>query len=262
MPKAKKKEKLIPLFKEKQDFFTSLAESQSLRHAYLFFGDEGIGKFTFAKQFAGFLETGEFLESVRPLVDTYVIEPDEDGKISVDTARTLKNFLSQKPIRSQKRTAIVRCAESLTPEAQAACLKIVEEPPASALIIFTAKASEAFFPPLASRMLKIYFPRMSRKKLADFLVSNYAVSSENALKTSSRSHGRIGLAESILKDKKKKAPNFSVILSEKISSLRDENLEKNAEILSRLLRMQELLLRYNLNERVQEKAFKFLISNF
>ena len=162
-------------------------------------------------------------------------------------------------MRSAKRTVIVRNAEALTPEAQAACLKIVEEPPASALIIFTAASPEALFPPLASRLLKIYFPRMGRATLAEALSSHYGASALEAERIATESHGRIGLALKLLKGKKKKAAGLSESVAEEISSLRNADLSGNAKLLSRLLRLEEQLARYNLNERIQEKAFRYLL---
>ncbi len=248
------------LFKEKQTFFESLVRYGGLRHAYLFFGDEGVGKFTFASLFARFLEEGEFSESGKPLIDIMTLFPDEKGTISVDAARSVKHFLSQKPLRSARRTVIVDVAEALTPEAQAAFLKIVEEPPASGLMIFIARSPEAFFPPLASRLLKIYFPRLSRGALAALLTSDYGVPAKKAEIIATESHGRIGPALELLKGKKRKPPGgLAETVEEKIMELREKDVRGNSTLIFRLLRLQELLTRYNLNERIQEKAFQYLL---
>mgnify|MGYP001569980387 FL=1 len=260
MPSKQKASIHFPLFGEKRDFFSALAASGNLKHAYLFFGDEGVGKLTFASLFARFLEEGEFSESRKPLIDAEVLFPDDDGKISVDAVRTVKNFLSQRPLRSPRRTLIIRGGESLTPQAQAACLKVVEEPPSSSLIILTARAPESLFPPLASRLLKVYFPRMREAELADFLVHERGAPRERAKAVAERSYGSIGRALALLADKKrKKAEGLAGTVSEAIAALRERDVVANSSLLARLLRMQELLARYNLNERVQEKAFRYLL---
>ena len=70
----------------------------------------------------------------------------------------MRNFLYRKPVTSSYRTAIIKDADALTPEAQHAALKIVEEPPLSALMIFIVASPDNLLPTLASRLQKIYFP--------------------------------------------------------------------------------------------------------
>lgn len=260
MPAKKKSALFSAHFTEKENFFRTLALSGNLKHAYLFFGDEGVGKLTFASLFARFMEEGEFSESKSPLIDLLVLMPDEKGNIGVEAVRSVRSFLSQKPLRSSRRTVIIRGAEVLTPEAQAACLKIVEEPPQSSLIIFTARNPETLFSPLSSRLLKVYFPRMSRSGLADLLVREQGIESARAAEISKRSYGSIGRATLLLKGRKRKASTgFAGAMEEAIVNLREKDLVKNAHLISRLLRMEELMKRYNLNERVQEKAFQYLM---
>ena len=104
--------------------FQNLAEEQKLSQAYLFFGESGLGKFSFAKSLAAYFETGDWNFS-GALIDGLILMP----PLGIDEARQVKNFLWQKPFRSFRRTVVIGKAENLTPEAQNALLKIIEEPP-------------------------------------------------------------------------------------------------------------------------------------
>lgn len=140
--------------------FKRLAESNALSHAYLFFGKsrkELDVKFVFAQSLANYLENGDFKAPDNILKELLIIEPDKKSTIGIEVVRSLKYFLWQRPISSNRRIAIIKNAENLTSEAQNAALKIVEEPPASSLIIFIADNEDSLFPTLSSRVQKIYF---------------------------------------------------------------------------------------------------------
>ena len=135
--------------------FKQLIKDDRLSHGYIFFGEPQVGKFAFALSLATYLETGEFGESTRPLGETSVIQPDEEGSISINSIRNSKYFLFQKPVYSSYRVVIVNDAEKLTPQAQHAILKIAEEPPGTALIILIVSNPDALLPTIQSRLQKI-----------------------------------------------------------------------------------------------------------
>ncbi len=140
-----------------QQRFQKLITSGRLGQSYLFFGEPQVGKFHFAAHCANFLETGAFEIGIRPLQDSMLIR----NASGIDMIRELKTFLWQRPAIALRRTAIIDQAGSLTTEAQNALLKIVEEPPEHACVILIAEQPESLIPPLASRVQKIYFGRVS-----------------------------------------------------------------------------------------------------
>ncbi|MEE8131545.1 MAG: hypothetical protein V3T98_00640 [Candidatus Paceibacterota bacterium] len=181
--------------------FKKLTENSKLSHAYLFFGEAQVGKFIFAQHLANFLENKIFDLPSSFLNETFVISPDDKGSIGIDTVRSLKHFLYQKPVVSERRTAIIKDAENLTTEAQNAILKILEEPPAQSLIIFVADNYENLFPPVLSRLQKIYFSRVSPAQIEKFLISERKVNHEKAKKIAVESFGRPGRAVDLLENK-------------------------------------------------------------
>lgn len=257
--------------------FRNLIEKDKLGQAYLFYGDKGIGKTAFAKILAYALETGEFPpEGEVPvggtLIDSLVTSRNEgESSLGIEKILGLKRFLWQKPLKSPRRVAIVADAEDLTPEAQGALLKIVEEPPEHALIIFIAHDPQVLLPPLLSRLAKIYFPRLKKSEVAEFLLTKYKASKVKANEIAELSFGRLGLALNLwtcdvhrLNGETKKnegEETLEYFLERRILDLRRKDLEKNASALSWLLDRETLVKRYNLNGNLQKKATEWILTD-
>lgn len=245
--------------------FERLARDGYLGHAYLFFGDEGVGKFRFASALANFLERGEWrTPGTKTLTDALFVECDEEeSSLGIDAVRAMRKFLSTTPFHSPRRTVIIRDAELLTWEAESALLKLMEEPPVHALIIMVARSPEAVFPPLVSRMAKVYFSRVSRGMLADFLAKELDIAAREASALAGRSFGRLGYALALAKEKgKKKGGDDSLQgkLEELILSRWEKGVKKESAKLSFLLSRLEAASRFNLNPRLQEKAVAHIVT--
>ncbi|MDP1538521.1 MAG: hypothetical protein Q8M00_00620 [bacterium] len=216
--------------------FKGLIENRRLSHAYLFFGGDERNrqeKFVFAQSLANFLENGIFEEPVKLLRETLILK----DTIGIDEIRFLKYFLWQKPTNSIRRVAIIKEAEILTPEAQHAALKIVEEPPESALIIFIANSEDSLFPTLNSRLQKIYFPGSG----------NLRETPKYPAKT-----GTTGQVDAKLSD-----VEVDQFLENLINNFRKESI-KNSQQLKEILKRLTLIKQFNTNKRLQLRA---LISN-
>ncbi|MBI2591525.1 MAG: hypothetical protein HYW34_02520 [Candidatus Brennerbacteria bacterium] len=236
-----------------QDFlfkrFKELADTNKLGSAYLFFGESGLGKFSFAKSLAAYLETGDW-NFTASLIDCLILMP----PLGIDEARKVKNFLWQKPFRSPRRTVVIGRAENLTPEAQNALLKIIEEPPRSSLILLTASESSLLAPTINSRINKIYFPRLQTKLIVDFLQNEFNLNPGKAKTAAERSFGCPGRAVEIIK-KKEKEPEESLeqFIENQLLLLRSD-LKRNSAKLAWLLDRYVLIKRHNLNMPLQKKA--------
>lgn len=249
--------------------FTRLASGGLLGHAYCFFGDEGVGKFRFAHALAHFLEHGEWhTDGTRVLTDALVVEcGEEETSVGIDAVRAIRKFLAATPFHSARRTVIIRDAELLTREAESALLKLMEEPPAHALILVVVRTPESLFPPLASRMAKVHFSCLSRAELAEVLSRVWDVPASQAKALATRSFGRVGYALRQLAAGKRTRGKKSAgdeTLAGTIESLIlarwEKGVRKEATALSFLLSRLEAASRFNLNPRLQEKGISYMIS--
>lgn len=254
----------MTLLREKKEIFKKLAEENNLNKAYLFFGDDNVGKLSFASSLVNFLESGVFEvpEKDKLFLDASFFYPDEKGVIGLDSIRSVRKFLSQTPIKSDFRTVVITDSSALTPQAQSALLKIVEEPPKFSFLVFISHDLNTFMPTMLSRMAKVYFPRLSKLEIKDFLVKEHGIPSDKANLIAEDSFGRIGRALEIagIKKREEKTANLNSSIEESILSLRKRNKVRFSPIISKLLEKQVLVNQYNLNERLQERSIqRFLI---
>lgn len=215
-----------------QKDFQKLIEKSRLSHAYLFFGGDAGSereKLLFAESLANFLESGIFEKPKKLLTETLLIEKDEEGKIGIDAVRNIRHFLYQKPIASKYRTLIIGGADLLTREAKNAILKIVEEPPESALIIFIVNQEDNLSPALVSRLQRIYFAPKTD-------------SSETGVKAKIRPLTIEGATDDI-----------DVFFEDLIAKLRKDPV-KNVESLKASLGRLTLIKQWNTNKRLQLKS--------
>ncbi len=82
--------------------------------------------------------------------DVILIES-EGRSIGIDKIRELKEWMSLKPSKGTRKTAVIFEASEMTIEAQNSLLKTLEEPPISALIILTAQNKQVLLPTIVSR---------------------------------------------------------------------------------------------------------------
>lgn len=84
--------------------------------------------------------------------DFSIIEPEDNKKlISIDATRELIKNIHLKPVSSQFKIQLIRSAEKLSIEAQNSLLKIVEEPPEYAQIIFLTNHHNNLIDTIVSR---------------------------------------------------------------------------------------------------------------
>lgn len=256
--------------------FKNLVNQKKLGQNYLFFGEQGVGKFTFAKCLANYFESGIFEPPRHILIDALILEPEPDAVLGLEAVKQAKFFLWQKPFISPRRTVIVNQADNLTPEAQNVFLRIAEEPPASGFLIMIAADSQSLTPALLSRFAKIYFPRLPTREISRYLINFRGLNSKNAQEIAEISFGRVGRAIELADnnfqgfredatcgaDKSEDAVGVSYIdkVFERYYIILRKDLKKNVSKLNRLLRRHIFLKKYNLNQRIQLKAAEIIFN--
>jgi len=157
--------------------------TDSCAHAYLFSGPEGIGKSTFAMDFARMLlctENGPAACSKCIACNTFnvgtnpdflLIEP-EGNSISVESIREIQAEAIIRPMYSNKKVYYIKQAEKMTQQAQNSLLKTLEEPPLYCVIILSTHNPEMLLPTVRSRLLKFSFSKNTNEEIVTILKNN------------------------------------------------------------------------------------------
>jgi DNA polymerase-3 subunit delta' len=147
---------------------------------FLFYGPAGVGKKTTAFEFAKGIvcerkifggckkcKNCEEFEKLKGLHrDLFFVAPQKEKGYGIETSWEVKNFLASRPQLSSRQVVIMDEADELTPEAQNALLKILEEPPEDALLILITAKPGRIFETLRSRLVPISFRLVSEKEIA------------------------------------------------------------------------------------------------
>lgn len=168
------------------------ATTGRLHHAWLLHGADGIGKTSFAFHCAHYMLSGgkgelgtrttqeqyskliasgahpDLLAIGRPVDEKTGVIKDE---IPVDSVRTINEFFRLTPSMGGWRIAIVQDADRLNRNAANALLKILEEPPARALIFMTAAARGRLLPTIRSRCRSLALKALTTSQMQQVLES-------------------------------------------------------------------------------------------
>lgn len=190
-------------------------------HAYLFSGPEGVGKFSVAKAAAKFFYCQNYQgmdrsdecnqcklieENLHPQVvildpeNTLVSKKDTRKEIPIVDIRELKRRLAFAPAGEQWRVVIINQADKMSKEAEAAFLKLLEEPGSKVLFILVSASKDNLSQTIISRTQVINFSLLPAKVLEGFL-QDRAKEPELAREIVLLARGRAGIILKLLGDK-------------------------------------------------------------
>lgn len=236
------------------------AERNMLHASYCFFGDDGVGRRTTAKEIASYLETGSF--SAEKLIDARVFGPNEKGTIGIDEVREIKEFCSNAPLQSKRRTAIIECAECMTDQAQSALLKLFEDSSEHMLVFVIVRNKDILFAPLLSRMHAIYFPRFSKKQIVDFLVEKKHIPGRTAETIALQSFGSLSRAISFIEKNNDEEAKEGVetYIEKRIEQYYKQDPIRYSHLLARLLKKEAEIKSFSLNGPLQKRFIQSIES--
>ncbi len=163
--------------KKQWEFLKNKFESNQLSHAYLFTGQDGIGKKVFAIEFAKYINCNGQEKPCGKCINCQMIEKnsypecmflsatDKDekfgdgGEIKISKIREAQNFLSYKSYYGSFKIVIIDDAEKMNQEAQSCFLKTLEEPKGKTLIILISSKPDMLLPTIFSRCQTIKFSK-------------------------------------------------------------------------------------------------------
>ena len=190
----------------------------TLPHAFLIGGDDGSGKSTLAKEIAAALNCERRENTNAPLPcgecncckriydgnfpDLKVLaKPRDRATVGVDAIKVFREDMFLSSTESDYKIYVIDDAECMTPEAQNALLKVLEEPPSSVVIIMLANECDKILTTIKSRAQYIAMTRFNEIELENHLLQMSAdardMKNEDGEKFRAilmSSDGRLGLA--------------------------------------------------------------------
>ena len=174
-------------------YLKKLAELDKLAHAYLFCGQEKLGKKTIAVEFAKWLFKEDVIKRQHP--DFIFIEPEKKdynppstsshpslrsgwAPIQISQIRECIWRLSLKPSVAPFKIAIIDEAHCLNQEAQNSLLKTLEEPRGKTLIFLVTEYPERLFPTIISRCQILKFYSVPKEEIERYLRKQNILESE------------------------------------------------------------------------------------
>lgn len=150
-----------------KEILASMTKTARFPHAVLICGEEGVGKKTFARIMAksilcekdtapcGVCDNCQKINSGNHPDVEEITEYKKEASFKVDYVREIKSRAYLSPNEAKKRVFLIANAESMTAQAQNALLKILEEPPDTAVFILTTQNREKLLQTVLSRVVTI-----------------------------------------------------------------------------------------------------------
>ena len=196
----------------KKKIRSALAQ-QAIGHAYLFSGDEGIGKRLMALRFAQALSCETPPSSSQPdscgqcraceqidsgvYPDLLFIEPEQEKanpQIKIDQVREIERHVIYRPLLSERKICVIDDADRLTANAANAFLKTLEDPPEHSLFILVTSRPLRLLATVRSRCLTLRFSPATPDQFEGALALKQATAIEDARFLAQVCGNRIGVA--------------------------------------------------------------------
>lgn len=183
--------------------------AQSPVHAYLFLGTQGSGTLRAARAFAGLVLAAELTDAAerdRAVAlsvdakhpDVLVIEP-QGAALRVSEAEEIIRAGLRTPVEGARKVIVVTGAEAIEEAAIGKLLKVIEEPPASAVFVLLAEEVPPEIVTIASRCVTVEFGPLSVMDLEQTLMAE-GVDAERATVASAAAGGDLDRARLLATD--------------------------------------------------------------
>ncbi len=183
-----------------KEYLSKAFELNRVPSAYLFLGENGIGKSSVVFKFAQLLNCET--HSICHVCDNCRLfdsgkHPDfhlvkRNGQfIRIAQIQELISRLSLKSAYASKRVVLIQEADRLNQESANSFLKILEEPPLDTLMVLTASEENMLLETILSRCQKVSFSPLSREVLKRIITERFAVNDSEMDFVINYSRGRI-----------------------------------------------------------------------
>ena len=189
------------------NYIKNAVKMDQVSHAYIMNGERGAGKKLLAYLFAMTLlceeggeepcntchscrqaETGNHPDIIR-------VTHEKPNSISVDDIREqVNNTIMIKPYQGPYKVYIIDHADLMTPQAQNALLKTIEEPPQYAVLMLLTENAEALLPTINSRCVMLRLRYIKDKLIKKYLMESLKVPDYKADLCTAFAQGNMGHA--------------------------------------------------------------------
>ena len=188
-------------------YISSAVENNRVSHAYILNGERGSGKKMLANLFAMTLlcETGDNepcgkCHSCKQAEsgnhpDIIRVTHEKPNSISVDDIRTqVNNTVDIKPYQGPYKVYIIPQADMMTPQAQNAILKTIEQPPSYAVFLLLTENAETLLPTINSRCVMLKLRNIKDTLIKKYLMENLEIPDYKADMCTAFAQGNMGRA--------------------------------------------------------------------
>ena len=164
------------------EHFRKTITANHLSHAYIFTGQDGVGKTLLAKEFSKAISCTENKDDSCNLChncirieknnhpDIYWIDIEEKAKfIKIENIRNLQHSVRLSPVESDYKIFIIKEADRMNEEASNCLLKTLEEPSGDTILILVSDAPARLLPTIRSRCRQMAFPVPERSLALNWL---------------------------------------------------------------------------------------------
>lgn len=187
-------------------------KNNKVAHAYIIVGPEGSGKKTIAYSFAKALQCENSPDSAchkcesciqletKNNPDVKKLYQEKETSISVKEIRSqINNDILIKPYSYKHKIYIIEDADKMTPGAQNALLKTLEEPPSYAVIFLLVNNVDHLLSTIKSRCISINTRAISKQSIKEYLMKYTQLPDYKAKLCADFSNGLLGIALKLVK---------------------------------------------------------------
>ena len=227
------------------NYIRSAVEKDQVSHAYILNGERGAGKKLLANLFATTLlcekggpdpcnnchscrqaESGNHPDIIR-------VTHEKPNSISVDDIREqVNNTIMIKPYQGPYKVYIIDHADMMTPQAQNALLKTIEEPPQYAVILLLVENAEILLPTINSRCVMLRLRYIKDVLIKKYLMEKLKVPDYKADLCTAFAQGNMGHAIMLANSE-----HFNEIREEAVQMLRNIHEMELSEIIETVNRI-------------------------
>lgn len=199
--------------------FMKRAESNTLSHAHLIVGRDGIGKSIIADIFVSKILNKSL---GKEHVDA-IFYKSKKASVGVSEVREIIEEVNKRPYEGNKKVIIIYNSEKLTTQAQNALLKTIEEPPTGVFIIMLSTNLESILDTIKSRCQIYKLTPLNNNEMIEFINLSYDLREEEILSILAYSEGIPGRALRFLNDES--LQNLRTLIVDMLKDINNNNPE-------------------------------------